>query len=115
MNGLKGRVARLVSAGVLAGALSATISACVESGGQHRSSAPTTDTAIASNVQRALDADPTVGALFIKVESARGIVQLTGFVNSRAEADRAVTVARSVAGAADVQDQLVIKRGSARR
>lgn len=95
-------------------ALSVTICACAESAGQNRSSAPTNDTAIASNIQRALDADPTVGALFIKVESARGIVRLTGFANSRAEADRAVTVARSVAGA-DVQDELVLRRGSARR
>jgi len=53
--------------------------------------------------------DPDLKVLQINVETFKGVVQLSGFVNSSKAASRAVEVARSVKGVQSVKNDLVVK------
>jgi osmotically-inducible protein OsmY len=53
--------------------------------------------------------DPMLKVLQINVESYKGIVQLSGFVDSRQAAERAVQVAGAVDGVKGVNNSLVVK------
>jgi hyperosmotically inducible protein len=67
------------------------------------------DSVITAKVKAALVEDPLTKALDIKVKTFKGEVQLSGFVSSRPEADRAVELARGVAGVTSVRDDMAIK------
>jgi osmotically-inducible protein OsmY len=56
------------------------------------------DTAITTKVKTGLLGDPAVSALAISVETSRGVVSLTGIVNSAAERARAIQIAQDVGG-----------------
>src|SRR5574337_1693802 len=61
------------------------------------------DTAITTKIKTKLLGDPTISGFAITVETFRGRVILSGFVNSQAQVDRAVALSREVAGVRDVQ------------
>jgi osmotically-inducible protein OsmY len=67
------------------------------------------NTAITAKVKAALVRDELVSALDVSVETFRGVVQLSGFVDTQAQKDRAAQVARSVEGVTDVKNNLVVK------
>jgi len=69
------------------------------------------DRAITAKVKAKLVDDPTTKARNINVDTYRGVVQLSGFVESQQEKDRATEIARSVGGVREVKNDLVI-RGS---
>jgi len=56
------------------------------------------DTAITTKVKAALLADPMVSAFAISVETSRGIVSLTGIVNSAGERAQAIQIAQETGG-----------------
>ncbi|PWB80874.1 MAG: transporter [Candidatus Methylomirabilota bacterium] len=67
------------------------------------------DTAITAKVKTSLLGDPLVSGFAISVETFRGRVILSGFVNSQTQIDRAVALARGVSGVREVQSALVMK------
>jgi osmotically-inducible protein OsmY len=67
------------------------------------------DTTITSKVKAEIFNDPMLKVLQINVESYKGIVQLSGFVDSKHAVERAAEVARSVDGVKDVKNSLVVK------
>ena len=67
------------------------------------------DAAITTKVKTKLLGDPTISGFAVSVETFRGRVILSGFVNSQTQIDRAVTLAREVPGVREVQSSLVIK------
>ena len=67
------------------------------------------DTAITAKVKTALLADPEVKGTAVNVETYRGVVQLSGFVDSDDEAARAVRKAYEVKGVNSVQNDLRVK------
>ena len=67
------------------------------------------DSAITAKVKTKLLGDPLVSGFAVSVETFRGRVVLSGFVNSQAQIDRAVALAREVPGVQEVQTALVIK------
>ena len=67
------------------------------------------DSVITTKVKAAFAADPLVKATEVKVETFKGTVQLSGFVQSRESADRAVQLAREVKGVKAVKNDTVIK------
>jgi osmotically-inducible protein OsmY len=67
------------------------------------------DTVITSKVKAAFAADPTVKATEVKVETFKGTVQLSGFVESRESAQKAVQLARQVKGVREVRNNTVLK------
>jgi len=67
------------------------------------------DSVITTKVKTALLVDPDVKSLDIGVETFKGVVQLSGFVNSAEQARKAVEIARSVQGVKSVKNSLVVK------
>jgi hyperosmotically inducible protein len=69
------------------------------------------DAAITAKVKSQLALDPTAKAYQINVDTANGIVQLNGFVDSTEGRQAAERVARGVDGVTRVQNNLEIKEG----
>ncbi|MDQ3564942.1 MAG: BON domain-containing protein [Pseudomonadota bacterium] len=67
------------------------------------------DSGITASVKAAIYNDPILKVGQISVETYKGAVQLSGFVDSRQAATRAVELARSVKGVKSVKDSLVVK------
>ena len=67
-----------------------------------------TDAWITTKVKADLLATDGVSGTTINVDTSNGVVTLTGTVNSSAEADKAVTVARGIKGVARVDSQLSV-------
>ena len=66
------------------------------------------DAQTAARVKTALVNDPELGTRTIEVRVVLGVARLSGRVLTQAEADRAIGIARSVAGVVDVQATLQI-------
>lgn len=67
------------------------------------------DTAITTKVKAGLVKEPDLESLGIHVETEKGVVMLSGFVNSKAEADKAVGVAKGIDGVASVKSAIQVK------
>lgn len=67
------------------------------------------DTVITTKVKAAIINDPTLKATEINVETFKGVVQLSGFVASQADINKAVEVARSVKGVHSVKNDMRVK------
>ena len=67
------------------------------------------DTAITTKVKAAIFNDPSLKSTEINVETYKGIVQLSGFVRSSADINRAVEVARGVGGVTSVKNVMIVK------
>jgi osmotically-inducible protein OsmY len=67
------------------------------------------DSAITAKVKAAVFNEPTLKSAEINVETYKGVVQLSGFVHSQADIDRAVQVARGVPGAKSVKNDMQLK------
>lgn len=70
---------------------------------------PVNDTVLTSKVKAALASDRAVKARDIEVETRDGIVQLSGFVDSEDAVTAALMRAKSVAGVAEVRNDLSIR------
>ncbi|WP_338766208.1 BON domain-containing protein [Massilia sp. METH4] len=68
------------------------------------------DTMITAKVKADMAADKTVKATDVHVETQKGVVMLSGFVPSKAEADRAVELAKGVQGVTDVKSSIQVKK-----
>jgi len=71
------------------------------------------DSVVTANVLSAFVSESDIKALDLKVETRKGEVQLSGFVESQAQMDRAIVVARAVPGVTDVRNNMGLK-GAAR-
>ncbi|MBL8414979.1 MAG: BON domain-containing protein [Propionivibrio sp.] len=67
------------------------------------------DAVITSKVKAAVLGESSLKSAEINVETYKGIVQLTGFVRSRADIDKAVAVARGVKGVTSVKNDMIVK------
>jgi osmotically-inducible protein OsmY len=67
------------------------------------------DTAITSKVKAAIFNEPSLKSAEINVETFKGVVQLTGFVSSRASIDKAIEIARNVKGVTSVRNDMRLK------
>jgi osmotically-inducible protein OsmY len=67
------------------------------------------DTAITTKVKADLVKEPNLDSLGIHVETEKGVVMLSGFVNSKEEADKAVKVAKGVDGVTSVRSAIKVK------
>jgi osmotically-inducible protein OsmY len=67
------------------------------------------DTVVTSKVKAAILNEPSLSSAEINVETFKGVVQLSGFVNSKADINKAVSVARSVSGVTSVKNDMRLK------
>jgi hyperosmotically inducible periplasmic protein len=70
------------------------------------------DATITTKVKAALVESKEVKAREVNVETYRGVVQLSGFVSTQAEALKAAELARSVKGVQSVKNDIRIKPAS---
>jgi hyperosmotically inducible periplasmic protein len=71
------------------------------------------DSVVTARVRSALLADPGVKSFEIKVETRKGKVQLSGFVDTLARIDYAIALTRKVEGVKDVENGMTLKDGKA--
>ena len=67
------------------------------------------DATITTKVKSALLADADVKGFDIKVETRKGEVQLSGFVDNQSQIDRAITITRGVEGVKNVDNKMSLK------
>jgi hyperosmotically inducible protein len=99
-------VAAMVSAGLIAGCAS-TSSSNQQSTGQ-----AIDDGVVTAKVKAKLIEDPMTKAHQIGVETFKGTVQLSGFVDSSQARTRALQLAKEVEGVKQVKDAMEIRSGS---
>ena len=67
------------------------------------------DSVITARIKAALLKDPKVSALAVSVETRKGTVVLSGFVDSDSQMQRAAEIAATVKGVVTVKNALVVK------
>jgi hyperosmotically inducible periplasmic protein len=67
------------------------------------------DAAITTKVKAAFANDPTVSAIDVKVETFKGTVSLSGFVDTKEQKKQAETVAKGIAGVQKVTNNITVK------
>ena len=67
------------------------------------------DSVITNKVKTQLAADDFLKSFQISVETRKGIVELSGFVDSQKAKDKADQIARGVAGVKSVKNALIVK------
>lgn len=67
------------------------------------------DTLITTKVKAAVFNEPTLKSSEINVETFKGTVQLSGFVSSQADINKAIAVTRAVKGVSSVTNSMKLK------
>lgn len=105
-----------VLSAVLAGALTVLTAGCDKPPQATGTPAPKTtvgteidDTVVTARVKAALVKDPGVKGFDFKVETRKGEVQLSGFVDSQAQVDQAIVVTRAVEGVKNIDNKVSLK------
>ena len=70
------------------------------------------DTVVTTKVKSALLADPDINSFELKVETRKGMVLLSGFVDNQAQVDRALATTAGVAGVNSIENSISLKEGS---
>ena len=87
----------------------AVIGGCAGSRIQESTGEYVDDSAITAKVKNAILDDSSLKVFQINVETFKGVVQLSGFVNSPQVRSRAAEVASRVSGVKSVKNDLIIK------
>lgn len=86
-----------------------TAAGCASTSKQEGTGEYVDDSVVTGKVKTAILNEPSLSSAEINVETFKGVVQLSGFVNSKADIDKAVTVARSVSGVISVKNDMRLK------
>jgi hyperosmotically inducible protein len=84
--------------------------ACASTSKQEGAGEYVDDSVITTKVKSQLGADDFLKSFEISVETYKGIVQLSGFVDSQKAVDRAGEIARGVSGVKSVKNSLIVKK-----
>ncbi|AOY56982.1 MAG: BON domain-containing protein [Candidatus Vecturithrix sp.] len=87
----------------------ATFLACASTPKQSSTGELVDDSVITTKVKSLLATDDFLKSFQVSVETYKGTVQLSGFVNSQEAADRASQIAKSVKGVQAVKNDLIVK------
>jgi len=102
------KFSKVLSAAFLAATLVSVVG-CASTSQQQGTGEYVDDAVITTKVKAALFNEPSLKSLEIKVDTFKGAVQLSGFVNSQADINKAVEVARSVKGVTTVKNDMRLK------
>ena len=103
------KTSHLILALVLAGLLAGPIVACTSTPTRESTGEYIDDATISNTVRAQLIGDKDLNVFQIDVTTFKGVVQLSGFVNSASSKSRAGTVATSVQGVKEVRNNLIVK------
>jgi len=84
--------------------------ACASTSKQESTGEYVDDSVITTKVKSLLAADDFLKSFEISVETYKGTVQLSGFVDSQKAIDKAVEITRSVKGVKSVKNNLSVKK-----
>ena len=87
----------------------ATFADCAATSTRESTGGYVDDSVITTKVKSLLAADDFLKSFQISVETYKGTVQLSGFVNSQKAVDKADEIVRSVAGVKSVKNNLIVK------
>ena len=87
----------------------AVIAGCAATRTQESTGQYVDDSTITAKVKAAIFDDPALKVFDISVETFKGTVQLSGFVNSAEIRSRAAVVASRVSGVQSVKNSLIVK------
>ena len=105
----KANVIKRIFAGLLLVGWIAGSSGCAGTSTRESTGEYIDNSVLTSKVKTAIFNDPMLKVLQINVESFKGVVQLSGFVDSPEAAARAVEAARSVEGVKAVKNKMSVK------
>lgn len=103
------RFAHCLTAALAAMMMATMLPACAPTATQESTGEYVDDAVITTRVKAAYATDPMVKATEVKVETYKGIVQLSGFVDTPEAKRRAEELARQVKGVRDVKNDIVVK------
>jgi osmotically-inducible protein OsmY len=89
--------------------LIATFAACAATRTHEGTGGYVDDSVITTKVKALLAEDDFLKSFQISVETFKGTVQLSGFVNSQKAVDRADEITRSVKGVQSIKNNLIVK------
>ena len=89
--------------------LIATFAACAATRTQESTGEYVDDSVITTKVKSLLAADDFLKSFQISVESFKGTVQLSGFVNSQKAVNKAVEIVKGVKGVTSIKNNLIVK------
>jgi osmotically-inducible protein OsmY len=89
--------------------LIATLAACASTPTRESTGEYVDDSVITTKVKSQLAADDFLKSFQIGVETYKGVVQLSGFVNTQKAVDKAIEITRSVNGVKSVKNDLIVK------
>ena len=89
--------------------LIATFMACASTPTRESTGEYVDDSVITTKVKSLLAEDDFLKSFKISVETFKGVVQLSGFVNSQQAVDKAGQITRSVKGVSSVKNNLIVK------
>jgi osmotically-inducible protein OsmY len=89
--------------------LIAVIAACASTRTQSSPGEYVDDSVITTKVKSMLASDDLLKSFKISVETYKGTVQLSGFVNSQQAVDKANEIAKNVKGVTSVKNDLIVK------
>jgi len=98
-----------IASAVLATLLSGQLAGCAVTESFSVAASPVDDAAITASVKAALAGDPALKVSDLGVETAQGVVRLSGFVSSADSVAAAASVARTVQGVKSVRNDLRLK------
>ena len=96
-------------AAVFLAILMASLLGCASTDKQEGTGEYFDNTVITTKVKAAIFDEPTLKTFEIKVETFKGVVQLSGFVNSQSDIDKAVEIAQKVTGVKSVMNDMQLK------
>jgi osmotically-inducible protein OsmY len=102
------RPLRGIGIGVLTALFALTLG-CSSTATRESTGAYVDDSVITTKVKTAIFTDSTLKVNEINVETFKGVVQLSGFVRSQADIDKAVLVASGVGGVTSVKNDMRLK------
>lgn len=95
--------------GVALLALSLVMTGCASSPKHEGTGEYLDDSLVTTKVKTAVFNEPSLKSAEINVETFKGVVQLSGFVTSQANIDKAVEVASKVSGVKSVKNAMRLK------
>ena len=87
----------------------ATMLGCASTPKQESTGEYLDDSVITTKVKTAILNEPSLKSAEINVETFKGVVQLSGFVSTQSDIQKAVEVARSIKGVTSVKNDMRVK------
>lgn len=104
-----GKSSALIVAAVLG---TAVVAGCAATADRASTGQTIDDSVITTKIKAKLIEDPVTKAHEISVETFKGTVQLSGFVETAAESAQAARIANSVDGVKNVKNSLVLRKST---